>query len=217
MKRILFLSLGLLILVSGCVKKNDTPVGEAQLRFVNAVSGSTAQDVYVNNNLVTSKSLGYAQTTGYMKVLSGINLIAFADGSTLASNAIISYGTEIGSNSSVYYYKNLSGTLVAGAIRDDMKAPAAGKARVRFVHLNNFLNNSLRVSAVGGAELFPTLIFGSASAYFDVAPGTKFQAAATGVTISPEISINVQSGKVYTIVLTGSTATELYAFSLLQN
>ncbi|MGY4384592.1 hypothetical protein ACVWYN_001618 [Pedobacter sp. UYP24] len=217
MKRILFLSLGLLILVSGCVKKDDTPVGEAQLRFVNAVPGSVGQDVYVNNNQVTLVGLGYAQSTAYTKVISGINLIAFADGGTLVSNAIISYGTDIGTNSSVYYYKNLSGTLVAGAIKDDMTAPAAGKARVRFVHLNNSLNNSLRVSAVNGAELFPALVFGSASAYFEVAPGTKFQPAATGVTTAPEISVNVQAGKIYTIVLTGSAATELYAFTLIQN
>ncbi|MHA4894768.1 DUF4397 domain-containing protein [Pedobacter sp. PWIIR3] len=217
MKRILFLSLGLLILVSGCVKKDETPVGEAHLRFVNAVSGSASQDVYVGSTSVNQLGLGYAQATPYTSVTSGINLVSFADKGTLVANAIINYNTEIGSYSSVYYYKNLTGTLVAGAIRDDMTEPPSGKARVRFVHLNNFLDNSLRVSAVGGAELFPALVFGSASAYFDVAPGTKFQAAATGVVTSPEINFNVLAGKIYTIVLTGSVATELYAFSLLQN
>lgn len=217
MKKILFLSFGLLLLLNACVKKDDTKVGEAKVKFVNAVSGSEPQDAYVNGSLMTAVGVGYGQSTDYLTYYSGINSIAFADRGTMISNAIINYGTDIDSYATIYYYKTLLGGVTAGAIRDDMTAPPAGKARVRFVHLNNFLNNSLAVKAVDGAQLFPVLVFASASAYFDVEPGTKFQASATGVTTAPEINIGVQSGKIYTIILTGTAATELNALSILQN
>ena len=217
MKRILFLSLGLLLLLSSCVKKDERPVGEVRVRFVNAVSGSPSQDVYANNTLETKVGIGYGQASDYLTFYSGINLFAFADRASTTANAIISYGLESGDHASVYYYKTLAGAVAAGGIKDDMTAPPAGKARVRFVHMNSFLNNSLTVRVVGGASLFPALVFASASSYYDVDPGTKFQAAATGVTVSPEISLNVQAGKIYTVILTGSVATELYAFSVLQN
>ncbi|MES2827822.1 MAG: DUF4397 domain-containing protein [Bacteroidota bacterium] len=217
MKRVLFLSFGLLLLLSSCVKKKDVPVGEVKVRFINAVTGSGSQDVFANNTLETKLGIGYAQATDYLTFYSGINLFAFADRGSTTANAIISYGLETGDHASVYYYKTLAGALAAGGIKDDMTAPPTGKARVRFVHLNNFLNNSLKVSVVGGADLFPALVFAAASSYYNVDPGTKFQPSATGVTVAPEIATSFQAGKIYTVILTGSVNTELYAFSVLQN
>ena len=98
-----------------------------------------------------------------------------------------------------------------------MSPPPSGKARVRFIHLNSFLNNSIRVAIVGGADLFAVLAFGNASVYYNVDPGSKFQVSATGVTTAPVIDANIQAGKIYTFFFNGSTATELYGNMLIQN
>ena len=218
MKKILFLVLGLSIFLSSCVKKPDVPVGEVKIRFVNALRGSLPQDVYINSGKVNVPAVESGQTTPYLSFQSGVNYLAMANtGTTTANGDIIPYNGPIGGYATFFYTQNLAGGSATGLKEDDMTLPPAGKARVRFIHLNSFLNNSIRVSIVGGADLFSVLGFGSASLYYNVDAGSKFQVAATGVTTAPVIDANIQAGKIYTFFFNGSTATELYGNMLIQN
>jgi hypothetical protein len=218
MKRFLFVGLSALVLLaSSCVKQKNTPTGEAHVRFVNAVVGSPSQDVYVNSVLVSSGKIPYGGQTSYMTYTAGINEIVFVDGITHISQAAEDYGSDIGDYATVYFFGTLQGTLSAGGIKDIMTAPAAGKARVRFLNLDYNLSNAMIMTLVGGANLYTSLPFGTASTYFEVDPGAKFQPSATGVTTAPVIDFNPKAGKIYTVWLSGTSATELYGNAILQN
>jgi hypothetical protein len=218
MKKFIALGFSLLIFLSACVKEKAVPVGEVKIRFVNALPNSLPQDVYVNNGKLAIAAVAAGQATPYLSFYSGVNNLAMANtGSTTANGDIIPYNAVIGSYATFFYTQNLAGGPATGLKEDDMTAPPAGKARVRFIHLNSFLNNSIKVSAVGGGDLFAGLGFGIASSYYNVDPGTKFQASATGVVTSPVIDANLQAGKIYTIFFNGSLATELYGNLLIQN
>ena len=219
MKKTLVLVCSLLVLLSSCVKKTEVPQGEVRIRFVNALPNSLPQDVYVNNGKLNVAAVGPGQATAYLSLYSGQNYLAMANtGTTTPNGDIIPYNAVIGSYATFFYYtKNLNGGSATGLKEDDMTAPPAGKARVRFIHLNSFLNNSIRVSVVGSGELFAGLGFGSASSYYNVDPGSKFQGAATGVVTSPVIDASIQAGKIYTIFFNGTTGTELYGNLLIQN
>jgi hypothetical protein len=218
MKRTLFLGLALLVFLSACVKQKEVPVGEVKIRFVNALPNSLAQDIYVNNGKLAVPPVAANQATAYLSLYSGLNYLAVANTGTMTANGdVIPYNAEIGSYATFFYTQNVEGNPQTYVAPDDMTLPPTGKARVRFVHLNGFLYNFLKVSAVSGAELFPSLVFGSASSYFNVDPGTKFQAAATGVTNAPVIDANLQAGKIYTIFFNGTSKTELFANLLIQN
>lgn len=219
MKKILFLVFGLSIFLGSCVKEKDVPVGEVKIRFVNALPNSLPQDVYVNSSKVNVPAVQPGQATSYLSFQSGLNYLAMANtGTTVANGDIIPYSGVIGSSATFFYTQNLSGGSATGLKEDDMTLPATGKARVRFIHLNSFLNNSIRVTVVGGLEpLFAGLGFGSASSYYNVDPGSKFQVAATGVTTAPVIDVNIQAGKIYTFFFNGTTDTELYGNMLIQN
>jgi len=219
MKRTLLLVCSLLVFLSACVKKTEVPQGEVKIRFVNALPNSLPQDVYVNYGKLSVAAVGPGQATPYLSFYSGQNYLAMANtGTTTPNGDIIPYNAAVGSYATFFYYtKNLNGGSATGLKEDDMTPPPAGKARVRFIHLNSFLNNSIRVSVVGSAELFSGLGFGSASSYYNVDPGSKFQGAATAVVTSPVIDANIQAGKIYTIFFNGTTGTELYGNLLIQN
>jgi hypothetical protein len=218
MKRVLILGCCLLIFLSSCVKKTEVPVGEVKIRFVNALPNSLPQDVYVNNGKLDVAPVAAGQATPYLSLYSGQNYLAMANiGTNTPNGDIIPYNAAIGSYATFFYTQNLQGAPATGLKEDDMTPPPSGKARVRFIHLNSFLNNSIRLSAVGGGELFSALGFGNASPYYNVDPGTKFQVAATLVVTAPVVDANLQAGKIYTIFFNGSTSTELYGNLLIQN
>jgi hypothetical protein len=218
MKRFLLAGLSAVVLLaSSCVKPKNAPTGDAHIRFVNAVVGSPSQDVYINSVLVSSGKLPYGAQTSYMTYTAGISEIVFVDGVTHISQAAEDYGSDIGDYATFYFYGNMQGTLSAGGIKDNMTAPATGKARIRFVNLDYNLTNAMIMAVVGGNNLFTSLQFATASVYYEVDPGTKFQASATGVTTAPVMDFNLQAGKIYTIWLSGPSANEIYGTAILQN
>ncbi|WP_133576910.1 DUF4397 domain-containing protein [Pedobacter metabolipauper] len=220
MKKSFFLGLGMLVLLSSCLKEPDpVPTGEARVKFVNASLTSGPQDFYVNGALKSTTSLPYSASSGYVTITSGNNEFAVTDaGVTSTANAISSYGIDISSNLTLFYFNNATSGHSAGLIPDDMTAPDAGKAKVRFVHLNNFLGTTnLSASISGGAQLFTGLGFAVVSPYYSVDPGTKFTLAAAGVTNAPEVNSGIVAGKIYTIWVDGAAATELTGHTIIQN
>jgi hypothetical protein len=216
MKKILYLCLSTIVLLSACVKKNETPTGEAHVRFVNAIPDLGNQDVYINTNR-TVNSIGFGTQTAYVNYTAGINALSIANAGTSTSNLTYNFGSSIGDYATVFFFRNLTGDLVSGGIVDNMTAPPAGKARVRFVNVDNFLSDSFKVTITGGATLFESLIFSTASQYYDVDPGTSFTATAKTVTTPTVMNYTLQAGKIYTIWLSGASTTELNAYPFVQN
>jgi len=217
MKKSFFLSLTLCVLfLSSCFKEpKPEPVGDAYVKAVNAVRGSTSQEFYLNGTKKSSAAIAYGESSSYITVSSGSSQFAFADISATTANAATQVvGVPIGVYATVFYIKvknptTLQESLVATIINDDMKPSlVAGKARVRFVHLNYLLGNSISVVS-GTKDLLTGIPFGNVSSYLDVDPGTKFTFKGTGVTTSPEIGGNFLADKNYTVWVDGASATEL--------
>lgn len=219
-KRLLYLSL--IILFASCAKQDaPEPVGEIKVKFVNTVDGSTAQDMFIKGvKAPNSVPLAYGQDSPYFTATSGDNAFAFADLGTTSGvgNAGISGKFDIGANITVFYFKTLErlgGTLAAG-IKSDDNVPEAGKAKVRFIHLNNKLENFINFS-VGDQILTTGIAFAYASAYYSLAPGAVIKANATGVTEPLMIDANLKAGKNYTIWLDGPSEKVLVSHVILHN
>lgn len=218
MKKVLLLCLGTAALFSACVKKKDVPTGITHVRFVNALPANTiTQDVYVDNALVYGGKLAYGYQSPYIDYNAGVSLVGIANTTTTIANIAFSYGTTIGEYSTVYFFQDFDHVLVAGGIKDDMTAPAAGKARVRFVNLDNYSLTSFKMDITGGANLFQSLVFATASPYFEVAPGTKFTASALAVKDPVSIEFNPEAGKIYTIWMSADSTKNLKAHGFIQN
>jgi hypothetical protein len=222
MKKIFYL--GLIALFASCVKADPPePTGEIKVRFVNTVESSTAQDMYIKGAKVpNSVALLYGQFSPYFSAISGDNAFAFADmGVTDAAigNAGIAGKFNVGDNVSVFYFKKMpyqGSGLAAGVVLDD-NATVADKAKVRFVHLNRFLENFINFKTADGTILSTGVAFTGSSAYYTVAPGTKFIANATELTEPFKIEYDLKAGKNYTIWLDGQSDSVLVSHLILQN
>ena len=218
MKKLLLVCLSAVVLLASCVKKKDVVTGEAHVRIVNAIPNSIAQDVYIGSGKVTpSAGLFYPNATPYYSYTAGINLIGITNTGTTVSNLTFSYASEIGDYSTVFFLRGLTGILSAGGIKDDMTAPPTGKARVRFLNAQSYLNDSFTMSVAGGSSLFTSIIFSTATPYYTVDPGTKFTATATTITTPVTIDFNPQAGKIYTVWVGGGSDKELIGNAILQN
>lgn len=219
MKKILtVICIGLTTILSSCLKApKPVPVGEAKLRYINAAFDSSAQSFYVNGKRFGAGLVNYGQASALFPILSGTQSMAFADEATAQPSAGINGDLEINGNYSIFLYKNLDGRAEVLGLGDNLTAPDAGKAKVRFIHLNGFLNNSIAIKTSTGTALVSEIPFASSSDYYQVDPGTKFVASGTGVTTNPEIDLGILAGKIYTIWLSGSSSTELKAYSFTAN
>lgn len=216
MKKLLILSLGAAVLLGACVKKKDTVTGTTHVRFVNAISNAYTQDVYIDGRLAYS-GLTVGNQSPYIDYTAGVNSIGITNTASTIANIEFSYGTTIGGYSTVYFLQDFNHVLVAGGMKDDMTPPATGKARVRFVNCNNWSQTSFTMDILGGKNLFQSLVFTTASPYYEVDPGTKFVATAIKVPKPDTININPQAGKIYTIWMSADTVTNLQAHAFIQN
>lgn len=201
-----------IMLFASCSKKNDIqpdPVGELEFKVVNTVLGSAAQDVAFNA-AVKVTALPYGVSSDYFKVISGVSTIGFYDtGTTAQANVGGQIQLPIGAKVSAFYYKVPDGTLSAVFYNDATVVPTAGKVKVRFINLNNILNNTISVAvdgATGGAALVPSIKFTENSAFFEVDPGAKFNFTATGITAGPAFDGGLLANKIYTIWVDGTAS-----------
>ncbi|WP_159441082.1 DUF4397 domain-containing protein [Pedobacter caeni] len=219
MKKIFFIGLSLIVVLSSCLKTpKPAPVGEAKLRYVHAASGVASQNFFVDGQKLGMTSIVYGQTSASSTVQSGGRNFVFADEATNAVTGGTSGSLEIGGNYTIFLIKDLEQKPAAYGIGENLTAPETGKAKVRFMHFNSFLNNSVSIGISGGTTpLEPALGFGKITNYFQVPPGTKFTVTATGVTNSPEIDFGIVADKIYTIWLGGNASTDLRAFYYTSN
>ncbi|MCD0488483.1 DUF4397 domain-containing protein [Pedobacter sp. MC2016-14] len=219
---------GILALSASCTKDNPEPepipTGDVKVQFVNAFSGSAAQEFYVTNARFGTQTVAYGQASGYATTNTINNLYAFKDaGSTAATvaNADSRVILDIGGSFTFYYYKPSSpiNGRAAVAVNDNTTAPASGKAKVRFIHFNSLIANTvpLKITVQGTTTaLVSDFLPLSITNYYEVDPAAKFtvEGLASPVTFS---SLTLTAGKIYTIWLGGTSSTEVTGNLVLQN
>lgn len=96
------------------------------------------------------------------------------------------------------------GNVQVLTLTDDLSAPPAGMAKVRFVHASPNAP-AVDVGVAGGATLFSNIAYKSASSYTTVAAGTvNLQVTPTGTSnVVLTLPVNLNSGTVYTIYAVG--------------
>lgn len=121
---------------------DDTPPATAKVSVTHASPGSPAVDIYVDGTKVTTTQLSYSNTSGtsgnpYLTVNAGTRNIKVSPNGTLN---VIDANVPFAANNaySVFAYDVLGSgtTLRALVLGDDLTAPAAGKAHIRFLHLS---------------------------------------------------------------------------------
>ena len=188
------------------------------LLFHGAPSGAGI-DLYIDGVKVTTNTLGYGQPSAYVQATAGTTahkiLMKDITGKTLDS-ASLQLNKDVGY--SYYTYKDTDGTIRVKTTTDALTAPAAGKAKVRVVHLIPDVTNNVALDiqsvAVGGvatqANDFTQVKFKESKDFIELPKGTfdlKIKEyGTTNLIINNPIQITLAEGKIYTLVLHGLSA-----------
>ena len=182
-----------------------TPIaGKAKLMVVHASPDAPGVDFLVNDVKQNSSALTFPNNTPYLEVEEGTkNLkVNVAGTSTTVINADVPFTKD--KNYTLFAIDSVSniGTLL---LEDNLAAPAAGKAHIRFVHLSPDAP-AVDVAVTGGSVLFADYAFEEASAFTPVDAGTynlEVRVAGTTTVALPLPGIALTSGKIYTVFAKG--------------
>ena len=197
------------IAITGCKKSYSPPPEGSYMMFVNACDD--AGNLYaVANNSTLPGTIAYNGHTRYQYVASGVDTIAFLL-NNLDTLRRAEYGTTFG-----YYYSFFAiGSVVNPStfvVYDDMYEPAKGTAKIRFINLSDDSLNETESLQTTMAGLEPWVIASgaksrTASPFAQIAAPGAYTIQVTdtsrGVTLTAPTQLD--SGKIYTVVLSGSS------------
>jgi hypothetical protein len=183
-----------------------TPMVEtfAKVLVTHASPNAPGVDLLVDNTKVNSAALAYPNNTGYLQVKSGTrNIKVNVTGTTTTViGADIPFAEN--KNYSIFAIDSVS-KISALVVEDDLTAPAAGKAHVRFIHLSPNAP-PVDVAVTGGPVVFGNTSFKGGTAFKPLDAGSyNLEVRATGQTAAvltlPPITLT--AGKIYTVFAKG--------------
>lgn len=180
----------------------EIPDNRALVRAVHASPDAPAVDVLVNGQTALT-GVTYPQASTYLPVPQGtatvqLNLAGTSTQVISAPAALAAPGAY-----SVFAVNQVAGLQLL-AVADDLRAPAAGKAKLRALHLSP---DAPPVDVwVNGAKVLSGVAFKGASAYLQVPAGaTSVQIALAGTTtIVLQASPTLAAGGIYTAAAIGT-------------
>jgi hypothetical protein len=192
--------------ITGCSKDNNNPVApaaKARIMAVHASPDAPAVDLLVDG-ATAGTGLAYPGNTAYLEVAGGTRNVKV--NVTGTSTTVINANLPVtgGSSYTVFACDSVS-KISAVVLSDDLTAPAAGKAHVRFVHLSPDAP-AVDVAVQGGPVVFANKAFKQYSAFTPVDAGTynfEVRLAGTSTVALPLNGITLQAGKIYTVFAKG--------------
>lgn len=195
-----------LVAFSSCSKDDDdTAINpDATVKIVNVFPDAGSVNVFNGDTKINSSAIEYNTSTAYLNVAKGDATYNFKN--SVSGNTVLSLPVKFdGGNYSLFTTGKTSDNSATGILtKDNMDAPAAGKAKIRFVHastnvspVNFFVSDSL---------LFNNSAYKSVSEFKEMAAGTytlKLSDVNGGGTVVSKSDVVLTAGKIYTVVAVG--------------
>lgn len=191
------------VVFSSC--KKDEVKTFANVNVTHASPNAPGVDLLVDGAKQNGSALNYGSSTGYLQIESGArNIKVNASGTaTTVINANLTLDAD--KNYSVFAIDSLS-KISALVLVDDLTAPAAGKAHVRFVHLSPNAPAVDIAVASSGDVVFGNKSFKESTPFTPLNAGTynlDVRVAGTNTVALVLPSITLEAGKIYTVYAKG--------------
>lgn len=211
------LALGMLTLHSCSKDEIPTMAQNANVLVTHASPDAPAVDLLINNSKVNSAALTFPNNTGYLNVEAKTTNVKVNVAGTSTSVINADLVLEQGKSYSIFAVDSVS-KIAPLVLSDDLTAPAAGKAHVRFVHLSPNAPAVDVALAGGGAVVFGNKAFKEFTAFTPLDAGVynlEVRVAGTSTVALTLPPITLVNGKIYTVFargfLGGTGAQELNA------
>jgi len=209
-------------LLAGCPNMDAGPMETARLRVVHASPDAPAVDVCSGAARVVEDA-AFPAATGYLSVPAGtvpVNVIP-AGMSCDTAGVIEANLTLAADTDTTVAAVNVLDEIEPLVLTDDNSDPAAGMAKVRFVHASPDAP-TVDITLTDGTTLFDDIAFKGVGDYIEAGAGTLDLQVRdeTGMTVVLELpDVTLADGGVYTVYAVGFAAGEpaLDAFITLDN
>jgi hypothetical protein len=176
-----------------------------RVMFINASPNAPGFDILVNDINVDDNKLNYPNNTIYKKMkLDSNNIKINVAGSTFTYFSEIKYLSK--NVRSSFFIVDSIGKKSHLFLIDDLSAPNAGKAKIRFMHLSpNTPALDITIASTGNV-LFGNRAFKSATGFTNLTAGNyNFELKLAGTTTVKYVvpAINLEDGKIYTFFIKG--------------
>lgn len=190
----------LMLVVTSC-KKDLT---YAKVLVTHASPDGPGVDLLIDGNKINTSPLNFPSNTGYLQVESGTRNVKV--NVTGTSNSVIAADLlfDVDKSYSIFAIDSVS-KISPLVLTDDLTAPAAGKAHVRFIHLSPNAP-AVDVAVTGGSVLFGGKSFKDYTAFTPLDAGTynlEVRVAGTSTVALPLPGIVLEAGKIYTVFAKG--------------
>lgn len=199
----------------GCGEDSSpaTPTPQrARVLVVHASPDAPGADVLVDNQKVNQQPLTFPNNTGYLSVDAGSRNVKVNAAGTTTSVINANLTLESNKNYSVFAVDSLR-KIAALVTTDDLTAPAAGKAHVRFLHLSPnapavdiSLPNQPAGQGLFTNRSFNRTVTAAQQAFTPVDSGTvnlQVRAAGTTDVVLNLPNVRLEAGKIYTVFAKG--------------
>jgi hypothetical protein len=215
------------ILLVSCNKDdNDDNMAQARIMVVHASPNAPAVDVRVNNQVALT-NVAYPSNSAYTAVNAGSTNVKVSPTGTMTYVIDANVTVDANSSYSIFAVDSVA-RIKAAVVTDNLSAPAAGKAHVRFFH---FSPNApaVDIAVAGGAVLFPDRNFNDQGTNANVANFTpvdagtytlEVRAAGTTTSVLSIPNVTLQAGKIYTAFakgLVGGSGTQALGAQIIAN
>ncbi len=197
-------------------------ITNSRVLVLHASPDAPGVDLLVDNVKVNNSALTFPNNTGYLTVASGARNFKVNVAGT-PTTVIDANATLTADASYTIIAANTVASIEPIVLEDNLTAPAAGKAHVRFIHLSPDAP-AVDIAVTGGPVLFPNASFKSATAFTPVDAGTYSLEARVAGTTNAALTVPgvvLESGKIYTVfargLLSGTGESALNASIIVNN
>ncbi len=211
------------LIFTACKPEDTTPTvvkETGKIQFYHAAVDAPAFDFQVDSKKVNTDSIVYSKGTAYFNAeftagkKTGYKIISSKTGQAISTDSLQLESKDKGYSVFLYQDKDATKTIRAFSVPDILLLPAAGKAKIRLVHLMPDVNNNIDVEAVTpGSDVttnsqFSNVSFPKLTDFIEIPKGSydfkvKLSGTKTILPSFPNVNFTFEEGKIYTIVVRG--------------
>lgn len=210
MKKIIvaILSIATIGTIASCKKSDDSSPTTARMMFFNGTIAASGIDATVNSTKVSgATNIAFLNKTGYIDVPVGSVPVGYLLNTTQTNLISSPQNLTAGANYSAF----AGGIITTPSLvftSDDLTAPSSGNAKIRLINLSpDGLNENVYIGS-NNTALISGVAAQTGSAFAETSAGTVKITVQDPTKPTQQVALNSQplaSGKIYTIILTGSS------------
>lgn len=191
-------------LFAACDKSDNKSETYSRIAVTHAAYGTPGLDMILDGMVMNSDSLVYGQSAPYIFIFSGQRTFRLNKAGTAINYSAIDTFFDAEAYYSVFASDSAQ-KMKALLLKDDLSAPAAGKAHIRLLHL---VPNAPAIDVLhDSTHVLNALAYNAAQSFLPITAGIyQFKAVLSGTMDSVYQTDNLilQDGKIYTCYLRNS-------------